>query len=137
MDPITAAIVAALTAGATAAGPKVAEQGIVEAYAGLKGLLKRKFGGDSQVVQAVEALEAKPESAGRKGVLQEEVAAAKADQDPEVRQAAQTLQDTLGGAAGAAQVTVTASGARSIGIGGGVSGGSISTGDQGRAKDDA
>ena len=95
MDPITAAIVAALTAGATAAGPKVAEKVIVEAYEGLKALLKRKFGGESQVVEAVQELEAKPDSQGRQTTLKEEVAAAMADQDPDLLQAAQAVLDQI------------------------------------------
>ena len=135
MDAITTAIVAALAAGVTSAGGKVVESALVDAYAELKALLHRKFGGASPVVQAVEWLERNPSSAGRKSVLQEEVAAAKADQDPEVLQAAQVLQEKLGTLPGGSHVVVTASGKRSIGIGGSVAGSSISTGDQLRPKD--
>jgi len=87
MDPITLAIVAAVTAGVT----KVGEQVIVDAYAALKAVLKRKFGDQSEVAKAVEGVEAHPESLGSKGTLQDQVAAVKADQDPEVLQAAEAL----------------------------------------------
>ncbi len=95
MDPITTAVVAALSAGVisglTDAGKKV----IGDAYDGLKALLKKKFGSQSEVVQSVENLEAKPESPSRQGMLKEEVQAVKADQDPDLLQAAQTLLDQI------------------------------------------
>ena len=106
MDPITAAIVAAIAAGTA----KVAEQAIVDAYAGLKELLRRKFGAKSEVVKAVKALEAKPDSAARKDVVKEEVAAAKADQDPELLQAAHALLDKIGAQPGGVQVIQQATG---------------------------
>ena len=95
MDPISTAIIAALTAGVTGGATKVGQQALVDAYAALKSLLKRKFGDHSDVVKSVEGLEAKPESAGRKETLKEEVATAKADQDPEIRQAAQNLLNQI------------------------------------------
>jgi len=45
------------------------------------------------VVKAVEGVEAKPDSAGRKETLREEVAASKADQDEEILTAARQLLD--------------------------------------------
>jgi len=47
MDPISAAIVAAVAMGVT----KVGGQAIVDAYNGLKDLLKRKLGADSKAVR--------------------------------------------------------------------------------------
>jgi hypothetical protein len=95
MDPITIAIVGALTAGAisglTDAGKKV----ITDAYDGLKALLKKKFGSQSEVVKSVENLEAKPESLSRQGTLKEEVQAVKADQDPDLLQTAQAVLDQI------------------------------------------
>ncbi len=85
MDPITAAIVAALAAGLT----EVRKNAVVDAYNGLKSLLKKKFGDDSKVVKAVDDLEEEKDSKGRQLTLQEQIA--KADQDPELRQAAQAL----------------------------------------------
>jgi hypothetical protein len=97
MEPITlTAIVAALSAGVATGGGKVVENAMVDAYQRLKAVLKRKFGDDSVVVEAVDKLEQKPDSEGRKGVLQEEAAAVGVDQDPDVRKAAQELLDCIG-----------------------------------------
>ncbi len=95
MDPITAAIVAAVSAGAIGGLTEASKAAIAYAYNKLKTLLSKKFGGESDVVHAVNEVEAKPDSAGRKTTLQEEVAAAKADQDQEVLQAAQALLHLL------------------------------------------
>lgn len=96
MDPITTtAIVAALAAGVAKSATTVGESVLVDAYQALKGLLQRKFGAGSQVVKAVENLEAAPASEGRQITLNEEVQAAGADEDPEVREAAQALIDRL------------------------------------------
>lgn len=95
MDPVTTAIVAALGIIAGGAGQAVGGNLATDAYERLKATLKRRFGGDSEVVKSVENLEAKPDSSGRKQTLQEEVEASGAGQDPEVRQAAQELLDQL------------------------------------------
>ena len=110
MDPITAAIVAALSAGAISGLTETSKTAITDAYARLKTLLSKKFGGESEVVHAVDAVEAKPDSAGRKATLQEEVAAAKADQDQEVLHAAQTLLQLLQASEGGGQHVQTATG---------------------------
>lgn len=91
MDPITAAIVAALAAGVTASASDISKQALVDAYNRLKTLLKKKFGGDGEVIKSVDRLEAKPESVGRQETLKEEVASVNANQDPELLQAAQVL----------------------------------------------
>jgi hypothetical protein len=91
MDPITAAILAALSAG----GGTVAGHALVDAYNGLKSTLKRKFGEDSEVVKAVDIVEEEPKSEWRQGMLKEKVERAGADQDPEVRKAAQELLDRV------------------------------------------
>ncbi len=91
MDPITTAIVAALSAGATSGFTQAGQTAIIDAYNGLKALLAKKFGVDSEVVHAVNELEAKPEAAGRKAMLQTEVATVKAEQDQDVLHAAQAL----------------------------------------------
>jgi hypothetical protein len=96
MEPITAtAIVAALAAGVAKSAASVGEKVFVDGYGALKALLQRKFGGQSKVVKAVDDLEAKPESEGRKLTLKEEVEEAKADEDLEIRQAAQALLERL------------------------------------------
>jgi hypothetical protein len=95
MDPITAAIIAALSAGAISGLTDASKTAIADAYTHLKALLKQKFGHTSDVVQAAEQVEAKPASAGRTATLQEEVTAVQADHDPDLLQAAQTLQQAL------------------------------------------
>jgi len=95
MDPITAAIVAGIAAGAASGTTEAAKQAIVDGYNGLKGLIKRKFGDDNELVEAVDKLEKKPDSEPRKGMVQEAVADAKADQDEEILAAAQALLERV------------------------------------------
>jgi glycogen synthase len=97
VDPITLAIASAVTAGVT----KIGESAIADAYHGLKDLLKQKFGDASSVVKAADEIEANPESKSRPATLNEEVVAAKADQDQEILKAAEVLlakvKETPGG----------------------------------------
>ena len=95
MDPITAAIVAALAAGVAAGATEVGKKVIVDAYDALKAALKKKFGADSDLAEAVEKLEKKPDSAGRQETLKEEVEAAQAANDPQLQQLAQALIEAL------------------------------------------
>ena len=87
MDPITTAIVTATAA--------VGSSAIKDTYSALKALLKKKFGEKSDLVEAVNELEAKPQSNGRKTIVQEEVETAKANDDPEIVQLAQSLLEKL------------------------------------------
>ena len=125
MDPITAALVAALLAGAASGLTEAARLAITDGYAGLKALLQRKFGAP-QVEQAVIALEAQPKSEGRKLTLHEELASAKADQDPELVQAAQDLLAKIQSSPSGAQIVQTVIGDHNIQITG--SGNSVNTG---------
>lgn len=95
MDPVTTAIMAALGSIAGAAGQAVGGNLVTDAYEKLKATLKQRFGDDSEVVKSAENLEMKPDSQGRKQMLEEEVQASGADQDPDVREAAQELLDQL------------------------------------------
>jgi hypothetical protein len=107
MDPVTTAIIAALSAGASSAATDVAKKTIVDGYDGLKGLLKKKFGTESDVVAAVDNLESKPASDGRQKVLAEELSAAGAPADVElVREATALLEQirTLPGGAHHVQI---------------------------------
>lgn len=88
MDAITTAIVTGLAI-------PVAKDAIADAYAALKAALKKKFGAQSDVVNAVEQLEKKPDSEGRKATLQEEVENAKVNDDPEIVKLAQDLLSKL------------------------------------------
>src|SRR4051794_30067719 len=91
MDPITAAVVAAAAAGLA----DVAKKAIADAYSGLKDAIKRKFGDHSEIVKAVEGVETDPNAPGNRLILQGQVANSKADQDPEIRQAAKTVMDKI------------------------------------------
>jgi len=95
MDPISAAIIAALAAGITAGLGEAAKKAISDAYAALKARIEKKPGKDSELAKAVAGLEAKPASEGRKATLQEEVQAAKADQDAELLALAKALIETI------------------------------------------
>jgi len=87
MEPISAAIVAAVA--------KLAEPGIRDAYNALKIVIKRKFGAKHEVVDAVEAVESHPDSAGRAATLNEEVVKAGGQTDAEVLAATQALMKVL------------------------------------------
>ncbi len=91
MDPITAAIIAALAAGAVGGLTEVSKGTLTDAYGRLKELLHKRFGTQSAVVQAVVDLEARPDSDGRRITLQEELAATNAGQDQELLAAAQQV----------------------------------------------
>lgn len=83
MDPITLAITAALG--------RLGQTVIADAYAALKAALQNKYGIDSDLSQAVEKLEQRPDSEARRGMLKEEVEIAKAGQDPDLLKAAEAL----------------------------------------------
>jgi hypothetical protein len=95
MDPITAAIIAALTAGAASCVTEAAKKAISDGYSGLKALISKKFGGKSDVTEAIEKLQAKPESPGRQQTLAEELKATNASADPELMGAAQSLLELI------------------------------------------
>ncbi|MGI0485231.1 hypothetical protein ACN4EK_07320 [Pantanalinema rosaneae CENA516] len=88
MDPITTAIVTAISTG-------LAKDIIKDSYEALKALLKRKFSAESDLIDAIEKLEKKPDSEARKATLQEELAIAKVNDDLEVVKLAQALLTQL------------------------------------------
>jgi hypothetical protein len=89
MDPISI-IVMALVTGAAAALKPTTEQAIKDAYAGMKGLIQRKFG---RVNVAV--LETDPASKVRQAVVQEDLEKAGAGQDEELLTNAKALLDAI------------------------------------------
>ncbi len=112
MDPITAAIVAALA--------NLSKDAIKDCYGGLKGVLQKKFDGQSDLVDAIEKLEKKPDSEARKATVQEEVEIAKINDDPEIMSLVQDLLDKIKEQPGGEQIvnqtqTNTVSGIGSIG----------------------
>ncbi|MCC3408439.1 MAG: hypothetical protein JGK17_23210 [Microcoleus sp. PH2017_10_PVI_O_A] len=88
MDPITTAFVTTLTI-------PVAKDIITDGYQALKAALKKKFGSESDLVDAIEKLEKKPDSEGRKSTLQEEIENAKVNDDTEIVKLAQDLLNQL------------------------------------------
>ena len=119
MDPITAAVVAAVA--------KLGDSAVKDAYQGLKDLIVRRFGADNRVTRAAQDLEERPDSDARTAVLTEEVAASDVLSEPEIVAAARFLLERAGG--GPVQNTVTASGERSVAIGGDAKDSTIRTGD--------
>ncbi len=115
MDPVTM-IVSALAMGAIAGAPSVGAQAIKDAYAGLTTLIVRRFGNKPDAQKAVEDLEKKPESAGRKATAEEELKEAGAGDDAEIVAAAQTLMKALKdhGVAGAQSFTAHAEGGSTL-----------------------
>lgn len=91
MEPMTTTIVAALVAGAVAATQEVAGSVIVDAYTGLKALIARRLGGQPDLADALDKVEAKPDSQARRDVLQEELEAAGADRETEIVEQARAL----------------------------------------------
>ncbi len=87
MDLITTAILAALA--------DLSKDAIKDGYNALKAALKKKFGSKSDLVDAVDKLEKKPDSEGRKATLQEEVEIAKVNDDPNIIRLAQDLLDKI------------------------------------------
>lgn len=87
MDIVTSAVVAALS--------MLSETVVKDAYNKLKETLTKKFSKNEDLVKAIDLLEAKPESEGRREILQEEVVAANAHLDPDVIQAAEALREQL------------------------------------------
>ncbi len=110
MDPITAAIVAALSAGVLSGLTEASKTAITDGYSKLKMLLTKKFGGESEVIHAVNEVEAKPDAAGRQAMLKAEIANAKADQDQDILLAAQALLQLIQASPEGAQHLQTATG---------------------------
>ncbi len=88
-------IIAALIAGATAAAKDTAGVAVKDAYNGLKELIKKKFGDKTDLVDAVDKLEKKPDSEARKATVKEEIETAKVNDDPEILKLAQDLLDKV------------------------------------------
>ena len=89
MDPISV-VVTALAAGAAAGLKPAAEQAITDAYAGLKGLIQRKW---AQV--SLGQLEANPASEARRSVVKEDIVQTDAAKDQELLAMADTLLEMV------------------------------------------
>lgn len=96
MDLIISAILSGLG--------KLGESIIKDSYEALKAMIKRKFGKDGKLTDAVEKLEENPTSAGRKLTLKEELEASKAYEDEEILQAAKALLEMIKALPGGQQI---------------------------------
>lgn len=95
METLTAAIIAALgNLGVKAVG---------DAYEGVKALVLRKFGAESDLADALKKLEKQPDAQWRQDALQEEAEAAGANEDAEIMKAAQALLDAVKAQPGGAE----------------------------------
>lgn len=113
MEPISL-IVAALAAGAARAGEETAGQAVKDAYQGLKGLLRRLFGGQPEHEAVLDEYEQHPDTAEQP--LRDALSTVEADKDAEVVEAAQRVMaaaDPEGAAAGKFTVNI-AGGARGV-----------------------
>lgn len=90
MDTITGALVTAATSGLT----KVGTSAIVDTYNGIKTLIQNKYG-NTDLPDAVEKLEQKPDSQSRQGMVQEELETAGADKDQEMLELVNQLIESL------------------------------------------
>ena len=95
MDPITGAIVAALAAGVVSGATEIGKKLLVDAYDALKAAIKKKYGEDSKVVQAIADVEEEPDYQPNQADLAGRVEQTQAAQDPELVKLAQTLLDAL------------------------------------------
>ena len=91
MDPITTAIVAAVSA----IGVDLVESGVTAAYEKLKAVIRGRWGEASPVSKAIAAVEDDPSSKAQAGVLAEKVEAAGAARDADVLAAVRELVERL------------------------------------------
>ncbi len=94
MDAITAAVLAVLPHLATETLSNV----VRDAYEGLKGVIRRKFGETAPLPRAISDLETDPQSKARVAVLSEKVADSKATEDSDIKAALITLTEHLSSA---------------------------------------
>ena len=122
IDLITTAVISAVA--------KLGEPLVKDTYEGLKSLLVKKLGHAAAVPVAITAVEEKPESKARYAVLQEEIAASRADHDEELIQAArQLIQQVEAVPGGKEAVRLIVKGNHNIVAGGNISiGGSYTSG---------
>ncbi len=84
-------ILTALITGAAAAAEDLAGHALRDAYHALRNLIIQKLGGASKVEAAIDAVEQRPQSEGRKAILREQLKAASADIDATVIEQAEAF----------------------------------------------
>jgi hypothetical protein len=90
-DIVVNAIVTALYSGALTGAADASKKAISDGYEGLKSLIKKRFGSGSEAAIAVERLETRPDSEGRKRTLSEELESVGVGIDEGMVDAAQAL----------------------------------------------
>lgn len=91
MDPISTAIIAAVTAGVIKGAGEAGQRVLVDAYKNLRNRISQAFGERSDLVHAIEIFEDRPESTARREVVVEEVARSGAERDQDLLAAARDL----------------------------------------------
>ena len=77
---VSTAIISAISSGVLIGAKDTAKEAVSDAYGELKSLIKAKFG-RGEAVEAIDRLEANPNSDGRKQIVSEELEAVNADGD--------------------------------------------------------
>ncbi len=95
IDPVSTALIAATVAGAAAGLNEASKTALTDAYGALKAKIQERFGQHHALVNAIEAVEAKPISAGRQTTLVEEVKDSGADQDAGLITLAEQIRQLL------------------------------------------
>jgi pantothenate kinase len=91
MEPITTMIASAIALGAAAGLKPIVEQGIKDAYDGLKRLIAERYRDKAEVVDAVEYVSKNPEAEKRRAVLEEALTDAGATKDTTLIEAAKAV----------------------------------------------
>jgi hypothetical protein len=112
MDPISAAIIAAVTDGVKDVG----KEAVLDAYNGLKNWIVKKAGKDAKVATAIAEVEQSPDSKARQMVLAEEMGMAKIAEESDLLSLAnkliEALKETDAGRQAVANIQVDARGAQ-------------------------
>jgi hypothetical protein len=91
MEPITTMIASAVALGAAAGLKPIVEQGIKDAYDGLKRLIIDRYRDKTEVVDAVEYVSKNPQAEKRRAVLEEALTEAGATEDATLLEAAKAV----------------------------------------------
>lgn len=95
IDPVSAALIAALVAGTTEGISDVSKTALMDGYEALKAAVQERFGHHHALINAIESVEAKPVSIGRQSTLVEEVTEVGADRDAELLNLAESIRRML------------------------------------------
>jgi disulfide oxidoreductase YuzD len=95
MDPVTTSIAAALALGAASGITDATKKAVSDGYESVKALVKRKFGHEKDVIEAIDKLQNNPQSKARQEILAEEIAKTAAVKDSELLAAANGLLEII------------------------------------------